>query len=315
MADPGIGLIVGLVILLALLITGGIFLLRRAETDPMQDRLAEYAARDTPVSLDEVEMSLSFSDRVLVPMTRTLANLVTRFTPQQTLDDTAHKLEVAGLSRRLSAAEYWAVRILAGIGLGALIYFLMWRFNVQPGKRLLFAGGLTLLGYMLPALWLRATIDRRQQAITRALPDALDLLTICVEAGLGFDSAMRRVYDKWESDLSNEFGRVLQEIQLGKARRDALRGMSSRLEVQDITTFVAAIVQAEQLGVSMTKVLRIQSDQMRIRRRQRAERKAQEAPVKMVIPMVLLIFPSLLVVLLGPAGFQVLRSGVIGGVL
>jgi tight adherence protein C len=206
------------------------------------------------------------------------------------------------------------MRLIATLGLSALVYFLMVRFDVQPSKRLLYAGGMALLGYILPGMWLQSTIDRRKQGIVKALPDALDLLTICVEAGLGFDSAMRRVAEKWDSDLSMEFGRVLQEIQLGKVRRDALRGMSERLEVADVTTFIAAVIQAEQLGVSLAKVLRIQSDQMRIKRRQRAEKKAQEAPVKMVIPMVFLIFPSLLVVLLGPAAFQVLRSGVIGGV-
>jgi len=305
-------LIAGLLGLLVLLVAAGILLLRRAEEDPMQTRLAEYGARDEPVSLDEVEMSLSFSNRILVPLMRATANLVVRFTPQQTLEATAHRLEIAGLARRLSAAEFWGIRLFATVGLSGLIYFLMWRFNVQPGKRLMYTGGMALLGYILPGMWLRSTIDRRQLGIIRALPDALDLLTICVEAGLGFDSAMRRVAEKWESDLSNEFSRVLQEIQLGKTRRDALRAMSYRLEVRDLTTFIAAVVQAEQLGVSIGKVLRIQSDQMRIKRRQIAEKKAQEAPVKMVIPMVFLIFPSLMLVLLGPAGLQVLRSGVMG---
>jgi tight adherence protein C len=306
--------ILGLLVLLGALIALGIRLLRRAEGDPLQDRLMEYGARDVPVSMEEVEMSLSFSDRVLLPIVRGMAHLVVRFTPQQTLESTAHKLEVAGLSRRMSASEFWTIRLVATVGLSVLIFFLMVRFDVQPGKRLMYAGGMALLGYILPGMWLQSTIDRRKQGIVKALPDALDLLTICVEAGLGFDSAIRRVAEKWDSDLSMEFGRVLQEIQLGKMRRDALRAMSDRLEVADVTTFIAAVIQAEQLGVSLAKVLRIQSDQMRIKRRQRAEQKAQEAPVKMVIPMVFLIFPSLLVVLLGPAAFQVLRSGVIGDV-
>jgi tight adherence protein C len=305
-------LIVGVLGLIALLVAGGIIVLRRSEGDPLQERLAEYGSRDEAVSLQEVEMSLSFGDRILVPLMRGMANLVTRFTPQQTLESTAHRLEVAGLARRLSAAEFWGIRLVATVGLSVLIYFLMWRFNVQPGKRFMFTGLMALVGYILPGMWLRSTIDRRKLGITRSLPDALDLLTICVEAGLGFDAAMRRVANKWETDLSMEFGRVLQEIQLGKARRDSLRALSDRLEVADVTTFVAAVVQAEQLGVSLTKVLRIQADQMRIKRRQLAEKKAQEAPVKMVIPMVFLIFPSLLLVLLGPAGFQVLRSGVLG---
>lgn len=299
-------------VLVLLVIAIGLLVLRRAEGDPLQDRLAEFGSRDEPVSLDEVEMSLTFSERVLVPLARNVAELVERFTPQKTLEATAHRLEVAGLSRRFSASEFWGVRLLVTVGMAALVYLLMTRFGIQPGKRVLYSLGLGLLGYVMPGLLVQSLVDRRKQGIFRSLPDAMDLLTICVEAGLGFDSAMQRVAQKWDSDLSNEFGRVLQEVQLGMPRRDALRSMSERLEVADVTTFVAAIVQAEQLGVSMAKVLRIQSDQMRIKRRQMAEKKAQEAPVKMVIPMVFLIFPALLVVLLAPAGFQVLRSGVLG---
>ena len=313
-AAPQIPFIPILIALAAILVIVAFIALRRAEGDPLQDRLAEYGSREEAVSLEEVEMSLSFTDRILVPFMRGLANLMTRLTPQKTLETTAHKLEISGLSRRLSAAEFWGIRLFATVGLSGLIYFLMWRFQVQPDRRMMFTLGMALLGYVLPGMWLQSTIDRRKVQITRALPDALDLLTICVEAGLGFDSAMKRVAEKWEGDLSSEFGRVLQEVQLGKVRRDALRGMSARLDVRDVTTFVAAVVQAEQLGVSMAKVLRIQSDQMRIKRRQMAEKKAQEAPVKMVIPMVFLIFPSLMLVLLGPAAFQVLRSGVLEAV-
>jgi tight adherence protein C len=126
-------------------------------------------------------------------------------------------------------------------------------------------------------------------------------LTICVEAGLGFDAAMGKVYEKWDNELSIAFGRVIQEIQLGKIRREALRDMASRMDVPDVTSFTAAIIQADQLGVSISKILRVQSDQMRVKRRQRAQEKAQQAPVKMMIPMVLLIFPSIWIVLLGPS--------------
>jgi len=134
-------------------------------------------------------------------------------------------------------------------------------------------------------------------------------LTVCVEAGLGFDAAMQKVTEKWKDDLALAFGRVLQEIRLGKMRREALRDMADRMDVPDVTSFVAAIIQADQLGVSIAKVLRIQSDQMRVRRRQRAEEKAHQAPIKMLFPMVFLIFPSLYLVLLGPAVLQVMESG------
>ena len=151
-------------------------------------------------------------------------------------------------------------------------------------------------------------INGIRQNVFRALPDALDLLTICVEAGLGFDAAMGKVNEKWENDLALEFGRVLQEIRLGKLRREALRDMADRLAVSELTSFVAAVIQSEQLGVSMAKVLRIQSDQMRVRRRQMAEEEAHRAPIKMIFPIALLIFPSILLVLLGPAALMLVTS-------
>jgi tight adherence protein C len=142
--------------------------------------------------------------------------------------------------------------------------------------------------------------------VIRSLPDALDLLTICVEAGLGFDAALARVADKWNNELSREFARALQEIQLGKLRREALRSMADRIDVPEVSTFVAAIVQAEELGVSIAKVLRIQAEEMRRRRRQRAEELARQAPIKMLPAIAFLIFPAIFVVLLGPAVIRIM---------
>jgi len=144
------------------------------------------------------------------------------------------------------------------------------------------------------------------------MPDALDLLCICVEAGLGFDAAMNKVSEKWDNELALAFARVLKEIQLGKLRREALRDMADRIGLTELTSFVAAVIQSEQLGVSMAKVLRIQADQMRVRRRQLAEEEAHKAPLKMLIPMGLLIFPSLMIVLLTPAGLRLFHSA-LGG--
>jgi len=162
----------------------------------------------------------------------------------------------------------------------------------------------------LPNLLLESRIKRRQRVVLHAMPDALDLLTICVEAGLGFDAAMKKVIEKWDNELSLAFARVLQEIQLGKLRREALRDMADRLGVSEMDSFVAAVIQSEQLGVSMSRVLRVQADSMRVKRRQRAEESAQKAPVKMVVPMVFLIFPTIVIILLGPALLQILRSGI-----
>jgi tight adherence protein C len=216
----------------------------------------------------------------------------------------------------LDPTLFWAIRIVATLGLGAFILFVTFIapadsfLSIRTGtfKALLFALGGMLIGFFLPVMLLQSRIKRRQDLITKAMPDALDLLTVCVEAGLGFDQAMAKVSEKWENELSLAFERVLQEIRLGKLRREALRDMADRMDIPDMTSFVAAIIQADQLGVSMGKVLRIQSDQMRIKRRQRAEKKAHEAPVKMLIPMAFLIFPSIYIVLLGPAAMILLNS-------
>ena len=155
---------------------------------------------------------------------------------------------------------------------------------------------------------LKSKITRRQDIIIKAMPDALDLLTVCVEAGLGFDQAMQKVSEKWDNELSQAFALVIQQIRLGKLRREALKDMADRMDIPEMTSFVAALIQADQLGVSMAKVLRIQSEQMRLKRRQRAEKKAHEAPILMLIPMAFLIFPSIYIVLLGPAAIQVAKQ-------
>jgi tight adherence protein C len=219
-------------------------------------------------------------------------------------------LDLAGNPNNWTPSEFFGVRAVACVALGGLIFLVLSLAKVDFLPRIGFTALFAVLGFMLPALWLGSKIRSRKSSVIKSLPDALDLLTICVEAGLGFDQAMQKVAEKWEDDLSRAFARVLHEIRLGKTRREALRDMSNRLDVSDVTSFVAAVIQAEQLGVSIAKVLRIQSDQMRIRRRQRAEEKAHQAPVKMLFPMVFLIFPAIWVVLLGPALLQVMATNI-----
>lgn len=293
-------------------IAASILLLRRAEEDPLGARIEQYAAREEAVSIEEIELSLPITDRLLVPMLRAVGNFVTRLAPQSTLERTAKQLKLAGSPRNMSAAEFWAIRGAATVSLAVLIFFLMRGSDLETGRHLLYTLIAAVVGFFLPVLWLRSIIDRRKAAIIKKLPDALDLMTICVDAGLTFDGAMDRVYEKWRDPLSLEFGRVIYEMQLGKSRRQALRDMVDRIEVADVTSFVASVLQADQLGVSIGKVLRIQSEQMRVRRRQRAEEKAQQAPIKMLFPLVFLVFPAMFIVLLGPAGFQILRSGALG---
>ena len=165
-----------------------------------------------------------------------------------------------------------------------------------------------VLGYAMPGTWLSSRGKRRKTEITRGLPDAIDLLTISVEAGLGFDPALARVVEKWDNALTRELGRMLSEIRMGSSRRDAMRELANRVNVEDLNTFISAVIQADQLGVSISQVLRIQSKQMRQKRRQRAEEKAQKAPLKMLFPMIFLIFPSIYIVILGPAIPQVLKA-------
>lgn len=284
---------------IAMIVTA-VLLLRRAEGDALTDRINEYAAREEVASIEDIELSLSLSDRVFVPIARRLSDLITRFAPQEMLERTAKQLESAG--KKQSAAEYWASTVAMMI-----ILMLVGLYLSQEGQRLLYGLGGAFFGFILMRQRLTAAVRRRKEEVIKKLPDALDLMTICVDAGLTFDGAMNKVNEKWDDPLSREFGRVVYELQLGKTRRQALRDMSDRLDVPDVQSFIASVLQADQLGVGMSRVLRIQSEQMRIRRRQRAEEKAQQAPIKMLFPMVFLIFPSMFVVLLGPAGFRVYR--------
>jgi len=302
------GLVLAAALFAVVMVVLSVLLLRRAEEDPLSMRIDEYAAREEAVTIEDIELSLPVTDRIIVPILRRLGDIVTRFTPQSMLENTSHRLELAGSPGNISAAEFWVVRGFTTIGLGVIFYFFLGNFNQGAGQRVLFSVIVAGLGFYLPSLYLSSAISRRQDAIIKKFPDALDLMSICVDAGLPFDGAMARVHEKWDDPLAEEFGRVIYEVQLGKSRRQAMRDMANRMEVNDVSSFVAAILQAEHLGVSIGKVLRIQSEQMRLRRRQRAEEKAHQAPVKMLFPLVFLIFPSMFIVLLGPAAFQVLRN-------
>jgi tight adherence protein C len=284
--------------------------------DPLQERLMEYASRGEVVNLEEIEMSQPFTDRVVYPMARKFGEIATRFTPQNALQETARKLEQAGSPRGIDPTIFWTGRFVVAVVLAGFLLFIFSIASIDWtwGRKFIIVGVFTVLGFYMPELLIRSRIQRRQKEIRRAMPDALDLLTICVEAGLGFDGAMSKVYEKSDTELSRAFGRVLREIQLGKLRREALRDMAERIGIAEMTSFVAAIIQSEQLGVSMARVLRIQSDQMRIKRRQAAEEEAQKAPIKMLFPMGVLIFPSILIILLGPAGIMLMQSA-LGGMM
>src|SRR6202165_4603873 len=315
-------LIAGVIVVLVAIILVVVGLRSPQDTDPLQTRLAEFSTRERPLTLEEIELAQPFTQRVLLPNLRRLGQFAARFTPQSSLESIQHQLDLAGNPRGFDPTTFWAWRIVATVGLGGVILLVTFLapadsvLSIRTGtiKALAFAVGGALLGFFLPVMLLKSRIKRRQEIILKAMPDALDLLTVCVEAGLGFDQAISKVSEKWENELSLAFERVIQEVRLGKLRREALRDMADRMDIADMTSFVAAIIQADQLGVSMGKVLRIQSDQMRMKRRQRAEKKAHEAPVKMLIPMAFLIFPSIYIVLLGPAALILINSPAIGSV-
>ena len=304
-----IGIIV--VLAVALIVVG---MRNRQDETPLDDRLAEYISRGEEISLEEIELSQPITERVIVPIVQKIGELTEKFTPQNAIEETEKKLELAGNPPGIDPTIFWAARFIAAIGIGGILLFVfsMGSINWTWGRKLLITGIFSVIGFFMPQLLLQSKISSRQDMIRKSMPDALDLLTICVQAGLGFDAAMSRVAEKWEDALADEFSRCLREIQLGNVRRVALRNMADRIGITEMTSFVAAIIQSEQLGVSMAKVLRIQSDQMRTRRRQLAEEKAQQAPVKMLFPMALLIFPSIMIILLGPAGLQLKDSALAG---
>lgn len=319
MAGTIIGILVGVVIfggVVALVVVGLRFSRQgqQDESDPVMSRLAEATQRGESVSLEDIELQQPFIQRVVVPLIEKVGEISTRFTPQKLLQETTLKLELAGNPGNIDAATFLATRFVgAAVFGGGLLLIALLAKTWPPGRIVLVVGIFTAVGFFFPQLWLQSRINSRQGEVRKALPDALDLLTICVEAGLGFDAAMSKVAEKWENELSLMFGRCIREVQLGKMQREALRDMSDRLGLPELTSFVAAVIQSQILGVSLAKVLRIQSDQLRVKRRQYAEELAHKAPVKMIIPMALLTFPSIMIILMAPAAFQI--AGAFGPLL
>jgi len=278
-----------------------------ADAVSIEERLQTFAER--PRSLEEIELEQPFNERVIKPMVASLMRFATKLTPSQAAEKVRTQLLLAGNPYNMQATEFTAMRIVVGAILlvlsGAIALFLL---DLAPIQKLLVPLVAGAIGYLSPSFWLGRKIKARQKAILKTLPDAIDLMTISVEAGLAFDGAMQRVADKWNNALSLEFQRAISEMRVGKTKRDALREIVARTGVPDLSTFVASIIQADQLGVSISKVLRVQSEQMRIRRRQRAEEQAHKAPILMMIPMVFLIFPATYIVILGPSVPKILQA-------
>jgi tight adherence protein C len=277
----------------------------RNTAEMVQQRLSVYGG-EKPLTLEEVELQRPFSERFLRPAIERLGSIMSRSTPQKARQNLMNKLDLAGRPGNLTPEDFAAVRIVAAAvmaAVGLLIGLLL-------GNAVYLVISLAIgaaLGFYLPVLWLQQKVDARRTEIQKGLPDAMDLLVIAVDAGLGFDAALARVTDKYKNALSDEFAKVLREVSLGRPRLEAMDEMGRSSGVEDLHNFIQAIIQSEQFGTGIGKILRIQADEMRRKRRQRAQEKAAQATLKMMLPMVGCIFPTLWIVLLGPAALILMR--------
>ena len=266
--------------------------------DPLQARLNTYGNR--PPTLEELEMRKPFSERVMKPIIAKLSAFIATRTPQNTLDQIRASLDAAGNPNNLTVADFLGIKGFAALAVFGAAFLLLSGSDQSILIKILGPIGGAFIGSKLPDMWLNSKVGARQKELVLSLPDALDLLTISVEAGMGFEQAIGKVVSKWDNALTREFGRMLREQRIGMSRRESLRAVGARAAVPEVTTFTSAIIQADQLGVSIARILQIQSEQMRIKRRQKAEKLAHEAPLKMTFPMVLFMMPALWVVILGP---------------
>jgi tight adherence protein C len=256
-------------------------------------RLASLQTRDDVMESD-------FSQRAVAPMMQGIGRFALRFTPTGWVGKAQHKLVLAGWAERMDGNTWAAIRIIA-IVVSIVLAFIIVPLMTSTMFKLIVGGLLILIGVFGPEASLNRAIDDRRKNMEKSLPDIIDLLVISVEAGLGFEAAMGRVVQNVPGELSKEFQRTLQETRVGVSRKDALRNMAERTDVDDLNSFILALIQADQFGVSIARMLRVQADEMRVRRRQRIQEKAFAAPVKMIFPMLLCIFPSIFIVILGPA--------------
>ena len=294
-------MIIGLIALsvfgsVALLVMG----LGRRAPSAVESRIQEFRSRVMAEEEGETDLSISFGERILKPGVEAMARLARSVLPTSLLADVQKQLVMAGSPMTLNTfVTLWAacVVFMTAFFLFAVVV-VGGAVGIQQALVVLAFGS---IGWMLPRIWLKGKMKARQKKILKALPDALDLVTTCVEAGLGLDGALMRVSEKSKGPLADEISRMLREAAMGKLRREALTELGERVGVEELTGFINSVIQAEQLGVGIAQVLRVQSEQLRMRRRQRAEKAAHEAPVKMLFPLVLFILPAFMLIVLGPA--------------
>ena len=273
----------------------------------MESRIQDFRSRAVSLQEDEVDLELPFGERVLRPTIEGFSRTISSVLPASVLSDIQKQLMMAGHPMTLqSYLTFWGVLFSMFTGLGLIMFVILpASFLIQ---KLIFVVMFAAFGWVFPRIWLKGKVKARQKLVIRAMPDAMDLITTCVEAGLGLDAALARVAEKSGGPLAEELSRMLRDVAMGKMRREAMMELEQRIGVEELTTFINSIIQAEQLGVGVAQVLRVQSDQLRTKRRQRAERAAHEAPIKMLFPLVLFIFPAFLLVILGPAAIRIAQS-------
>lgn len=247
------------------------------------------------------EISGSLFSRTILSWSTRFLNYLGRFTPKKMAGKLDHDLAIAGNPYHLNAANFFAIRLLFFIAAGFLAFLINRDLKNFNGPNFLAGVLIMMLSLTLPMLWLKSKVRSRQNEISLGMPDALDMLSVCASAGLGFDQSLQKISSYWDTELGVELKRVTQEMELGVSRSEALRNMSDRLCVDDLTQFIAIIIQAEKIGLSYADVLHSQAAQMRILRQLRAREIANKLPAKMIIPLVLFIFPAIIAVILGPA--------------
>ncbi len=282
-----------------------------SERQAVNRSLAAVRAIDTAPDHMKTELDKPFGDRVMSPAMGRLTTIGRRFTAGDQSERMARKLDLAGNPPGWDVDRVIAFKVLGlfaglllGIALGALVGGLL--------PTVAIAAGITLLGFYVPNIVLYQSAYNRSDQIRKDLPDALDLLTISVEAGLAFDAAVSQVARNTDGPLADEFFRVLQEMQIGMGRTDAMRALGDRTDVEELQGFVTSMVQADAFGIPIANVLRVQAKEMRVKRSQRAEEQAQKVPVKILFPLIFCILPALFVVVLGPAAISIYQSIIVG---
>ncbi len=284
-----------------------LFNLGRNKGNEVQQRLERIRNQTAQVSVED-EMSKSFSIRVLKPILEKIGKGLLRLAPTELINSFDKKIIMAGRPKNWGVKNWLGLQAFMTIGLPVIILIIYLQMRINTQNLVLVTMATAVIGVLYPNMSLNSKIRKRQAEVMKSLPDIMDLLTVSVEAGLTFDSALAKVCEKMPGTLAREFEIVLQEIKVGKSKKDAMYQMADRLGVQDFRSFVGAVIQADQLGVSLGRVLRIQSEQIRQNRKQRIQEKAMKAPIKMLMPMVVFIFPSIFIVLLGPVVINLIKT-------